>query len=131
MVTSIRNTLRHVLIYWLPILVYLLIIFIQSSYPSIDTPKGSHLDKLLHLAAYAVLGFLFARAYGAAHWRGNVVMIIVLGIVSASFYGILDELHQFFVPSRRADLLDVGADILGSIIGVCIYWGMYIKGRKA
>ena len=115
----------------MPILVYLLIIFVQSSYPSIDTPKGSHLDKLLHLVAYAVLGFLFARAYGASRLRGKVALVLFLAIVSASLYGILDETHQYFVPQRRADLLDVGADVLGSIVGVYIYWQLFLKGRAA
>jgi len=115
----------------MPILVYLLIIFIQSSYPSIDTSRGVHLDKLLHLVAYAVLGFLFARAYGASRLRGKVVLIIILGIASASLYGILDELHQYFVPHRRADLLDIGADILGSVIGVGLYWLLVLKNRRS
>lgn len=113
----------------MPILVYLLVIFIQSSYPSIGMSRGLHLDKLLHLAAYAILGFLFARAYGASRLRGNVVLIVILGIASASLYGILDESHQYFVPHRRADLLDVGADILGSVIGVGLYWQLVLKNR--
>ena len=131
MEAPIRNTYRYLLAYWMPILVYLLIIYIQSSYPSVHTTKGLHLDKLLHLVAYAVLGFLFARAYGATRLRGNVVLIIFLAIVSASLYGVLDELHQYYVPQRRADALDVGADILGSIIGVYVYWQLVLKGRAA
>ncbi len=86
---------------------------------------------MLHLVAYAVLGFLFARAYGASRLQGNVVLIIILGIASASLYGILDELHQYFVPQRRADLLDVGADILGSIMGVGLYWQLVLKNRRS
>ena len=126
-----RNQFRYLLVYWAPILIYILIIFIQSSYPTLDTPTGSHLDKLLHLTAYAILGFLFARAYGASRLKNNTVWVIVLGIVSASLYGILDEVHQYFVPMRRADMLDVGANILGSVIGVGIYWLLYLKRRNA
>jgi VanZ family protein len=124
-----RNTVRYLLIYWVPILIYLLIIFIQSSYPSIKTPRGSHLDKLLHLAAYAILGFLFARAYGASRWRGKTALIMILGVVSAASYGILDEVHQYFVPFRQADLLDVAADALGSLLGVGVYWWFALKNR--
>ena len=125
-----RNSVRYLLAYWAPILVYILIIFIQSSYPTLDTPAGSHVDKLLHLTAYAILGFLFARAYGASRLKGNTVWVVILGIVSASLYGILDEVHQYFVPMRRADMLDVGANILGSVIGGGIYWLFALRRRN-
>ena len=125
-----RNRFRYLLAYWAPILIYILIIFIQSSYPTLDTPAGSHLDKLLHLTAYAILGYLFARAYGASRLKNNTVWVIILGILSASLYGILDEVHQYFVPMRRADMLDVGANILGSVIGVCVYWIFNLKRRN-
>ena len=123
----IPNTFRYLLVYWLPLLIYMLIIFIQSSYPTIDTPGPSHLDKLFHLAAYALLGYLFARAYGASRLQRHMALIVILAIASASLYGVLDELHQSLVPQRRADPWDVGADFLGSLIGVGIYWLKSLK----
>ncbi len=46
---------------------------------------------------------------------------MILGIALASLYGISDEIHQIFVPDRVADIYDVIADILGSMIGVMLY----------
>jgi len=48
-------------------------------------------------------------------------VLILLSVVSASFYGISDEIHQYYVPSRNADILDVIADILGALCGVYLY----------
>jgi len=36
-------------------------------------------------------------------------------------YGITDELHQYFVPSRSAEGLDALADALGSFLGAWLY----------
>ena len=33
------------------------------------------------------------------------------------FYGMTDELHQYFVPERNGSVLDVVADGVGSLIG--------------
>ncbi|MGB5540538.1 MAG: VanZ family protein, partial [Gammaproteobacteria bacterium] len=32
-------------------------------------------------------------------------------------YGVLDEIHQYFVPGRQADVLDVLADVSGGLLG--------------
>jgi len=47
--------------------------------------------------------------------------MVILSVVLSSLYGVSDEIHQYFVPFREADLLDVLADTLGSIMGVYIY----------
>ena len=48
------------------------------------------------------------------------VSVIFLSILSATLYGISDEIHQHFVPTRSADIWDAAADMLGSIVGVFI-----------
>jgi VanZ family protein len=79
------------------------------------------MDKLIHFFVYGLLGILFFRAVrkrNSSHFQGYSM---ILGIVLASLYGISDEIHQFFVPDRVADIYDVMADILGSLIGVLLY----------
>ena len=44
-----------------------------------------------------------------------------LSVVSASLYGISDEIHQSFVPFREAEVADVVADMIGALCGVCLY----------
>jgi VanZ family protein len=83
-------------------------------------PEFPYLDKLAHGAAYALLGILFYRAY-RTHIKNNLKLVMLLSIASSSLYGITDELHQHYVPYRNADLTDVLADVLGSILGVYAY----------
>jgi VanZ family protein len=54
--------------------------------------------------------------------------IMPLSIISASLYGVSDEIHQSFVPYRHGSFTDVIADILGAVCGVYLYhrW----KSRK-
>jgi len=55
---------------------------------------------------------------------------MILSILLSSLYGISDEIHQHFVPSRNADVMDVMADILGSILGVYLYKSIVKKNNR-
>ena len=118
-----QSKLRIFLFYWLPPIVYCLAIFFQSSFPGPERmPDVRFLDKLLHFVAYALLGILFYRVYETLPLKNNHKLLILISISSASLYGISDEIHQYFVPSRHADMLDVIANTLGSICGVYLYY---------
>ncbi len=109
-------------IYWFPIFLYCLLIFIQSSYPSIErTHELPYLDKVFHFVAYALLGALFLRAFKTSRIKNNIRFILILSVLLSFLYGISDEIHQHFVPYRSADLMDVLADMLGGLMGVYIY----------
>jgi VanZ family protein len=111
-------TFKRFLIYWLPVVLYCLFIFIQSSLPSPVSTRGVPLgDKLLHLAGYALLGALFFRAFRASRPDGTLRTLWLLSALATAFYGASDELHQAFVPSRSGDLLDVAADAAGAVLG--------------
>ena len=43
---------------------------------------------------------------------------LLLAIAIAGIYGVLDEVHQRFVPGRMPDALDVLADLIGAVLGV-------------
>jgi VanZ family protein len=117
--------------YWFPILLYCLLIFIQSSHPTPDiTPHWPFFDKVLHFTAYALLGALFLRAFKTTRIKHNLKLIIMLSILLSSLYGISDEIHQSFVPYRTADVMDALADIIGSAFGVgvlSLWLKSYIK----
>jgi len=105
--------------YWLPVLLYCLLIFIQSSFPASEhVPEFDFSDKLLHAGAYAVLGFLLYRAFSAMENGATTVRLIAMSIFLTALYGASDEIHQYFVPSRSAELLDFAADAIGGILGV-------------
>jgi VanZ family protein len=105
-------------LYWLPVILYCLLIFIQSSYPATQSlPSIPHMDKLTHAGAYALLGFLFFRAFQTTKVGKGAVLLVILSALASSLYGVSDEIHQYFVPSRTADILDVAANTAGSVLG--------------
>ena len=67
------------------------------------------------------MGILFYRAYQTLRIKDNIQMLMLLSVVSASLYGISDEVHQSFVPFREAEVADVIADMLGAASGVLLY----------
>ena len=116
------NTLYKILSYWFPVFIYCLLIFMQSSYPSPESvPDWPYIDKLLHIAVYALLGALFLRAFKTLRIQHNLKLVMILSILLSSLYGISDEIHQHFVPFRNADFMDALADMIGSVGGVYVY----------
>lgn len=114
--------LKRFALYWLPLILYCLFIYIQSANPSPDQiPSFRFFDKVLHFTAYGIMGILFYRAYQTLRIKNNIQMLMLLSVVSASLYGISDEIHQSFVPFREAEVADVIADILGAVGGVFLY----------
>jgi len=85
------------------------------------------MDKLLHFTAYAVLGALFFRAFSKQRFANNIRLTMILSMLSATLYGLSDELHQSYVPYRNADLMDALADMLGSICGVYFFYFFQIN----
>ncbi len=116
------KVLKKFLFYWLPVFIYCLLIFMQSSYPSPESvPDLPYIDKLLHIAVYALLGALFLRAFRTLRIKNNLKLVMILSILLSSLYGISDEIHQHFVPFRNADFMDALADMIGSVGGVYGY----------
>ena len=99
-------------------------LFVLSSFSTLPSPPGDLSDYEVHIAAYAGLGALTARAAGKGlrnvSWRA-----VLIAIVISSLYGVTDEYHQRFVPGRAFDVLDMLADAIGSIVGACAVgaWG--------
>ena len=116
------NKLHNFFAYWFPILLYCLVIFIQSSYPSPKIePNLPHFDKVLHFMGYALLGALVLRAFHTTSIKHRLKLIFILSILLSGLYGISDEFHQSFVPYRDADAMDALADFLGGAFGAGVF----------
>lgn len=117
-----QTNTKNFIFYWLPLILYCLLIFIQSSKPSFEQlPDIRYFDKFLHFLGYAVLGILFYRAFRTMRLGQSGRLLIFFSILCATLYGISDEIHQYFVPFREASFSDVIANTVGSICGVYIY----------
>lgn len=95
---------------WIPALLWALVLFLLSAQSELPAPGGLRLhDKVAHFLAFGVLGA--ALGYGRARSRRRVPHWLV--VASGVAYGVLDEIHQSFVPNRDPSLGDVVADALG------------------
>ncbi len=101
----------------------MVIIFVQSSFPSITLPGTEFFetDKLVHMLLY---GFLASLIYISLIHQNNFPNLsqspIAWTIILTSLYGASDEFHQTFVPNRSGEFPDLFADVIGIIIAACV-----------
>jgi len=114
--------MAQMLWYWVPVALYAGVIFYLSaqSHPEDDLPSflfKEVSDKVLHAVEYGILAVLCYRAFRWAAGPALARQAVVLAILTASVYGITDEVHQFFVPFRESSWQDWLADTIGAAIG--------------
>jgi VanZ family protein len=71
-------------------------------------------DKNVHGLLYFGLGILLIRALSGAVRARVTLSTAVAATAIAGLYGVSDEFHQFFVPPRQMEALDVAADTIGA-----------------
>jgi VanZ family protein len=139
--------MRAFLNFWVPVLVWMFLIFGASS----DSHSYEHssrivipllhwlfprmapwemenihhfLRKCCHVIEYAVFGFLIFRALShsstplpAWSWPRVGGALLIVFLYAAS-----DEYHQRFVPTRTPRVLDVSIDTAGGALGIAVAW---------
>ena len=144
---------RNFALYWMPVVLWMLMIFGFSS----DSHSFQHSSRILepllrwlfpnlspdtrdavvftarkgvHMAVYAVLALLAWRA-----WRKPMRhdprpwswLDAGVALLIAALYAASDELHQTFVPSRDGCVRDVLIDTCGAAAGLFLLW---LLGRR-
>jgi len=132
--------MRRFLKYWLPVLVWMICVFIGST----DLLSAEHTSRFIgpflrwfapevseatvasvqmvvrkcaHLTEYAILAVLLCRAFRQHRGRAFGIVLII-----SALYAALDEFHQSFVATRTASPWDVMIDSAGALIGLLLYW---------
>lgn len=147
---------RSLLIYWLPVVLWMALIFGMSTglgasqrtsriigpilrwfNPDVsdETIRGIQLGirKTAHVTEYAVLALLCLRALQQAPsgerrpWNNRTAMF-ALGM--AVLYAATDEWHQSFVPGRDAAVLDILIDGAGASAGLLCSWWWTRRQRR-
>jgi len=139
---------RLFLKYWLPVLVWMMVIFTASS----DVHSYEHSSRIIapllywlfphisantvdwvvfiarkgaHVAEYSVLAWLLWRAFRRPQkndprpWNHREAGIALLFVAC---YAATDEFHQIFVPTRTPAVHDVVIDTLGGAAGLFLLW---------
>ena len=127
-----KGTLRREIFlrYGLPLILYVLVIFLLSSLPLGDTLQKIVIpDKVIHATEYLLLPILFFRFLLFALPRIFSKYYFFLGMVLAAGIGAADELYQSHVPGRTMDFHDFLADVTG--IGIAaVGWFIWRQFRK-
>ena len=100
-----------------------LTIFITSSIPFKGSPGIFFNIKpfVYHLGIFFFLGIFLTLSMTNQKHSNNTLKLIILSIIIAIIYGILDEVHQIFVPGRYFDYLDILTDTIGIMIANVFY----------
>ncbi|OPY84401.1 MAG: VanZ like family protein [Syntrophus sp. PtaU1.Bin208] len=125
--------------YWLPILIWMGVIFGMSTGAFSADHTSRIIGPLLHLlfpglpeqdielfhgmirkaghvSEYFILGLLFFRAVrgnSSRRWRLRWALTAILAVV---LFALSDEYHQSWVASRTASLVDVSIDAAGGVL---------------
>ena len=116
-----RRALRQLLA-WGPALLLSGLVWLLSSMPDLRPPGPyfPHRDKVFHALQFGLMGYLYARA-AVLTWSHRPRRALLFGFAVTAAMGLLDELHQAFVPGRDGDPLDWLADVLGAAAGGWLY----------
>jgi VanZ family protein len=123
---------------WLPVLLYLALVFTLSSIPALAPPGGFEApDKLWHVGEYAALGLLLRRALergrpvaaGPGTMRGRLMRALFV-IVVGSLVAVLDENFQRLV-GRQYSIGDMAADAIGVALSQPAYELLSARLRAA
>lgn len=74
-------------------------------------------DKIIHLVCFAGLGFCWTWWFPKNSWIEKPWKHILYVTLLVAAYGIVDEVHQYFVPGRYASFGDWLADAAGGFLG--------------
>ncbi len=77
-----------------------------------------YMDKIVHFFLYGVLSFLMLRDSGR---ELKLITYIIIILLCLSFGGII-ELIQISQPGRSGEILDLMANVTGSIIAIPVYY---------
>ena len=98
------------------------VIFVASSRAKAEMPDFGALDlpakKAGHLLVYALLAFAWMR--GLSFGRPPTLRDAALAVLLSAAYGLTDEYHQSFIAGRNGNLVDVGIDAIGALLGVSV-----------
>ncbi|MFO7979482.1 MAG: VanZ family protein [Candidatus Aminicenantes bacterium] len=115
------------LLFFLPSLFYYSLIFFLSSKSYQVNIEIFFFDKVIHFIEFGVLGFLLSLGFFTFSISSKKKFIFVFTI--GTLLAVLDEIHQFFVPLRTLEILDLAADILGIGLGFFIFNYFYKKDK--
>ncbi len=112
---------KKIVVYWLPPLVWMGLIYFLSSFHKLQASPVSWQDfvirKTAHFLEFAVLFVLYNRGL-AKSTQLPIKKRLFLTLALAIGYAMTDEFHQTMVSGRTGRFFDIGVDSLGAVGGL-------------
>ena len=140
-----KSSLSRFVRSWLPVIVWITVIFLASG----DLMSAEHTSRFLgpflrwivpeisaetivqiqlfvrkcaHVIEYAILAMLLWRALRDQWRRQTATIQTAIAFLGAMTCAALDEFHQAHIASRTGSPADVALDGAGAIVGLILYW---------
>ena len=98
------------------------LIWVMSSLPTVPSLESVPFkDKGVHFVEYGTLAFLLSHAIRGTWPNRSLQFVAFYGVIGTVLWGLLDEIHQAYVPGRNSDPIDVLADTAGASLATLIY----------
>ncbi len=110
---------------FIPALCWMALIFYLSSRSKVPNPTNLSVELIAiagHLVSFGILFLLLWYALGTIVLSSNTRFLVAFLVTVG--YGVVDEIHQAFVPGRHSSVLDVLTDAVGAgvIILILLVW---------
>lgn len=104
------------LVYWTPPIAWATGIFLLSCLPVKEqTPLFPGVDKVFHFGLFGMLSVLLFLAFYYERGRPALKSALLALLITAA-YGVFDEFHQSFTPTRSVDFFDWVSDAVGGTL---------------
>lgn len=108
--------------YWLPVILYVGMIFVLSAQPGLRPPFQFEMaDKVAHICEYGGLGVLLARALTTVPRLRSILVASLVAVAVGTGIGASDEIFQSSVPNRDSSVFDLIADTVGLSLAQLVY----------
>lgn len=112
--------------YYIPAILWILLILFLCTLPGKDIPSSSfldkiHFDKFVHFGLFGGIVLLLSLAI---YWQKKFISpltLVILVIMTAAYGLAIEYIQKYWVIGRSFDMFDVLADTLGAIAGVWVF----------
>jgi len=112
------------------LILYSIMIFIFSSRPEVSVEQYFYgQDKVMHFMVYGIHGFLCLLTLGDKILSLKFIQYF-LALILSIFYGIFNEIYQYFIPERQFSFGDILANSLGITTFLFLVYIFQYKKRK-
>ena len=113
----------------IPVIIFTILIFILSSFrqklplPGEGVSAPDYSMYIYHIGEFGLFTMLLMLGF-----YPQFKLYFLIGI--SLLYGVLDEIHQFFVPTRYFDVVDILCNSIGVVLGVIFCLIIYRNKNK-